>query len=152
MDNNKSIEFECETCGVMFRDRLFDIARAYELVIFDGPTGYPEVESSNAEGVANFCSSSCRDSGRESVMRGEGYPLPGTSPGIGPVEECAQCSGVVDTTHWHLTYTESDMITSHASFQPVKLNYLAVVCKSCAPKDAAGATQPFTANLGGFTS
>lgn len=134
------MEFECETCEVMFRDRLFEIAREYERVIFSSPARLDEVEIKDSENIANFCCSKCLDSGRSSVMAAQRVPIPAERPGIGPIESCAKCSGPVDMSDWHLTFVESEVDTSGSGFRPIDVKYLAVVCRKCGPFQAETAS------------
>ena len=138
--DNEEMEFECETCGAMFRDRLFGVSRAYERVIFSSPDALEEVHTGYSECIANFCSSACLARGRSAAMRAQCVPIPAVRPGIGPVEACAKCKGPVDMSDWHLTFLEDEIDTSLNRFQPLNVDYIAVVCRQCAPRAIAKAS------------
>lgn len=127
------MEFECECCGNIFRDLLFDISLDYERVDFRSPSSFDEVEVKGSESIANFCSKKCRSEKELAVLAAQHLSITATRPSLGPVESCAKCRGLVDMSDWHLTFLESDIDTSGDSFRPLDINYLAVVCNKCAP-------------------
>lgn len=131
---SEAMQFECETCGSLFQDRLFDISREYERVIFNGANDPDEIEIADSESIANFCSSTCRDLGKIAAMAVKCVPIPPVRPGIGPIESCAKCKGPVDMADWHLTYVEGELDTSGPGFRPRDIEYLAVVCRKCEPR------------------
>lgn len=135
-----AMQFECETCGTMFQDRLFDISREYERVIFNRPSLPDEIEIADAENIANFCSSVCRELGKVAVMAVQRVPIPPVRPGIGPVESCSKCKGPVDMADWHLSFVEGELDTSGPAFRPLDIEYLAVVCRKCEPRTRAVGT------------
>lgn len=140
------MEFECECCGNMFRDRLFDISREYGRVHFRSPPIFDEVEIHGAESIANFCSNDCRTKKRQAVMTAQRVPIPTVRPSLGPVETCAKCSGPVDMSAWHLTFLEGLYDTSCDSCRPIEVDYLAVVCRKCVPSRLNVAlTEPISA-------
>ncbi len=123
-------EFECESCRVMFSAPLFDIARSSERMV-DTPTEpYPfMMDIRRAMSFANFCSSACRDKGRDAAMAAQGVPIPTVPLFCDPVESCAICNGAVDMHEWHLTFTESAYNENWQTIEEVE--YLAVVCPTC---------------------
>jgi hypothetical protein len=133
-----STEFECMHCEKLFRGELFDIGKAYERVIYPSSGDLPVVDVQDAHEVGSFCSEVCRSLGRETLMRGEGVPIPRVRPDIGPVESCAKCGKPVDMSTWHLTYTEArtEELTP-GTFTIHDLEYLAVVCRGCRPQRGA---------------
>jgi hypothetical protein len=134
--------FECMACGRMFERRWFDISREYERVHYKSPGALDEVEISRAESVGVFCSQACLNVGRGGVMQKQRVPIPPVRPGIGPVETCAKCSGPVDMSDWHLTYTNGECEEQEFSVSVLELDYVAVVCKGCLPMTLAdGALQ-----------
>ncbi|WP_125477820.1 hypothetical protein [Caballeronia terrestris] len=66
------------------------------------------------------------------VMKRENTPI--RRPGIGPIELCARCQGVVDMSHFHLTYLKSEGVWNDGDFDTPEIDYLAVLCRSCAPR------------------
>lgn len=127
------MDFECMTCGKMFEWRWFDIGRSFERVHFSSPDALDQVEISGAESIGIFCSRGCLDARRLAVMQEQGVPIPARRPGIGPVEHCAKCAGPVDMSDWHLTYTDGVYQDEQVGVRTVELDYIAVVCRECAP-------------------
>lgn len=128
------MEFECMHCGQMFTRKWYDLSRAFERVHFLSPLSLDEVEIEDAEGIGVFCSQQCLDAGRVPVMRDEGVPIPAVRPGIGPIESCAKCSGPVDMSDWHLTYTDGCLEQENDAVNILDVDYAAVVCRECAPR------------------
>jgi hypothetical protein len=126
--NNNDMEFECESCGVMFKETLYGIDREQNKVIFCDK-GLLEVDIRSSENIANFCSHSCRERGREAVMRKE--QVPERRVGVEPIEPCAKCGGPVDMSDWHLTYVESDTRFTGDVGDTLDIDYLVVLCKRC---------------------
>lgn len=132
------MDFECMHCSKLFERRWFDIGAAFERVHYGARDGYDEVEVGRSEGIGVFCSRACLESGQRQVMATEGVPIPSVRPGIGPIERCAICDGVVDMSDWHLTYTDSEMEEQcFGEVEVIDLDYLAVVCRQCRPKGKA---------------
>lgn len=131
MDQNAPMDFYCMTCNARFEKPLFDVTRAFERVDFCPDGRLPEIEITHAEGVGVDCSASCRAQGLPALMAGEQVPLPEHPPEIGPVEVCARCSGPVDMTAFHLTYSQCEIVYGEACGQASNLEYLAVVCDRC---------------------
>ncbi len=145
---NDWMEFECMNCGKMFTRKWYDLSRTYERVHYKSPTLLDEVEIEDAEGIGTFCSQQCLDVGRAPVMRDEGVPIPSARPGIGPVESCAKCSGPVDMSDWHLTYTDGCLEEDCGGVKTLEVDYLAVVCRECAPRaDLEQAAVPLKGKL-----
>ena len=66
-------------------------------------------------------------------MTAERVLLPATPPSVGPIEVCSQCRSIVDTTTWHLVYSQTnDLSPTHAD-GVYDVKELAVICKKCAP-------------------
>lgn len=130
------MDFECMSCSKLFEQRWFDLGRSFERVHFRSPESFDEVEVGGAEGVGVFCSSGCLRAGRTGLMLDEGVPIPSIRPGIGPVEQCAKCRRPVDMSAWHLTYTEGEYLEEDGRFgiQTVDMQYVALVCRDCAPQ------------------
>ena len=59
--------------------------------------------------------------------------VPNQRPGVGPVEVCARCWGPGDMSNWHLVFLESDTNTKGTSVKPEEVEYIATVCRTCAP-------------------
>lgn len=133
------MEFECMACSKLFSRLWFDIGRSYDRVHYMRPTAHDEVEVSMAEGIGTFCSAACLDASRDRIMRDdEGVLVPRTRPGIEPIERCAKCAGPVDMSDWHLTFSEALLEEQeHAGVATHEFEYLAVVCKRCAPKSGS---------------
>lgn len=138
------MEFECRACGTVFSGVWFHLTRSLERVHFDGPTDIPEVETSQAEGLAEFCSQSCLETGERAVMAQQRVPIPAIRPNIGPIEACAKCSGPVDTSDWHLTFTEGSLEELPFGSAVLELDYVAVVCRNCSAKPAQEVETPET--------
>ncbi len=94
-------EYECFTCSVRFKWRVFSITREWERVHFG--KALPEIEIVGAEGLECYCSKPCLARRRDEVMVREGVPI--RYPDIVPVERCAKCGGPVDMSEFHLTYS-----------------------------------------------
>jgi len=130
-----TIEFDCATCGPKIGFALFDVAREYERMRYSGPTESDDVEIdvSSAASIAIYCSKVCRDQGRPVVMSEMRICPSIQPPSFGPVEVCARCAGPVDMSDWHLAILESDTNTTALPFKPVEVEYIAVICRTCAP-------------------
>jgi len=129
------MEFECMACSKMFSRLWFDISRSYDRVHYKHPRAPDEVEVSMSEGIGIFCSAACLEASRDRVMRDQGVLIPRVRPGIEPIECCAKCAGPVDMSDWHLTFSEALLEEqAHARVGTHEFEYLAVVCKRCAPK------------------
>lgn len=126
MDEHSLVTYECFCCDKLFSKRVFEISRGWERVIF-GP-GYPEIEIRGSLGIECYCSELCLETRRHDVMLDEGVPI--KRPGFGPIEACAKCGGLVDTTEFHLTYIEHEYIVGVVA-QTVHTRYLAVLCTRC---------------------
>ena len=134
------MDFECMTCGKMFERTWFDISRTRERVRYKSPTAVDEVEISFGDGIGVFCSRACLEGGRAAVMQEQGVPIPTDRPDIGPIEACARCSGPVDMSDWHLTFSEGKLEGEGGSVATLEFDYLAVVCKRCSPSQSVGGT------------
>lgn len=131
------MEFECATCKKLFNQTWFHLTSSYERVHFGGPTGMPEVETEQADGLAEFCSRGCLARGEQLVMAEERVPTPSVAPDIGPVETCARCSGPVDMSNWHITYSKGLFEERAFGLVVLEHDYVAVVCRTCRPSIAA---------------
>ncbi|MGO4393416.1 hypothetical protein AB4Z46_18840 [Variovorax sp. M-6] len=131
MDQNAPMDFYCMTCNARFYKPLFDVTRAIERVHFFADGRWPEVDVTHAEGIGVYCSASCRALGLPALMAAERVPIPEHPPDIGPVEICARCSGPVDMTAFHLTYSQCEIVYGETCGQASNLEYLAVVCDRC---------------------
>ena len=131
------MEFECTTCHRMFSSVVFDLSREYDRVIYHRPSALDEVAVADAEGIASFCSQDCRARGTAAVMVEQQVPIPAERPGIEPVESCAKCGGDVDMSEWHLTFVEAEADFSGFGVELANVEYLAVVCRRCAPRAKA---------------
>ncbi len=127
----EKIHFECMNCERSFSDRWFEVGRSFERVRFNRPTAMNEVEITDADGIGVFCSRDCRDSCRGALMQNEQVPVPSDRPGIEPVERCAKCTGPVDMSDWHLTYTEGECEEIEFGVRVNDFDYVAVVCRVC---------------------
>ena len=126
------LDFECNVCKVMFSWPLVDISRSSEIMIDTPNSPYPfQVKIKDSTGFAGFCSTACREKGREAALKAEGVPVPSDRPVCAPIEPCAICHEPVDLHEWHLTYTES---TIGADGTVSDFDYLAIVCPSCESK------------------
>lgn len=130
-----AIEFHCACCGPKVGHALFDIAREFERMRYHGQpdTEEVEIEVSSTESVAIFCSKLCRDRGGPAILGGQRIRVPKTRPDLGPIEICARCGFPVDMSEWHLAFLESDTNTTGAIGKPDEVEYIAVVCRICAP-------------------
>ena len=138
------MEFECTTCHRMFSSVVFDLSREYDRVIYRRPSAFDEVAVADAEGIASFCSQDCRSRGTAAVMAEQQVPIPMERPGIEPAESCAKCKGDVDMSDWHLTFVEAEADFSKFGVEMSNLEYLAVVCRRCAPRRKS--TEAFVGN------
>ena len=134
METIANDEYECFTCSVRFKKKVFSITREWERVDFS--EALPEVDILDAYGLECYCSKSCLEGRRDEVMaRGQ---VSITRPNLGPVETCAKCGGPVDMSEFHLAYLEDESIDEGTFVSTmIDLDYLAVVCKRCHPKSAA---------------
>lgn len=132
---NASINFECTFCGSLVGDALFDVAREYERMRYkDSSDGFEvAIDISTSESLAGFCSKLCRHQGGASVMATMRIRVPNQRPAFGPIEVCARCGGPVDMSDWHLVFLESDTNTKWTLVEPDEIEYIAVVCRTCAP-------------------
>jgi predicted nucleic-acid-binding Zn-ribbon protein len=132
MDTILGDQYECFTCSIRFKERVFNIIREWERVHFD--TKLPEIEIEDAYGLECYCSQTCLEGRRDEVMEREGVPI--RRPGTGPVESCAKCGGPVDMSEFHLTYIEDEAIdTGMYVSSVINVEYLAVVCNRCRPRE-----------------
>jgi hypothetical protein len=115
MDDDGPMDFYCMTCNTCFEKPLFDVTRSMERVHFCAAPRLNEIETRHAEGIGVFCSDTCRALGLPALMSTERVPIPGHPPGIGPVEICARCSGPVDMTAFHLTYSKCEWCTAEST-------------------------------------
>jgi hypothetical protein len=125
------MDFECMHCRKMFTRKWFDLGKAFERVHYLSPLSLDEVEIEDADSIGVYCTQECLNSGRAALMNSEGVPIPTVRPGIGPVESCAKCSGPVDMSDWHLTYTEGCQMEERGGVRIVEVDYVAVVCREC---------------------
>ncbi len=126
------MDFECMYCRKMFTRKWHDLSKAFERVHYLSPPSLHEVEIDGAHSIGVFCTQGCLDLGRAALMDTEGVPIPTVRPGIGPVESCAKCSGPVDMSDWHLTYTEGCLIEEpEGKSRILEVDYVAVVCREC---------------------
>lgn len=139
MDENAPMHFYCMTCEASFESPLFDVTRAVERVHFIPEGRLNEVEVTRAEGFGVFCSAACRTKGIKALMAMEEVSIPRNPPDVGPVEVCANCSGPVDMTVLHLTYSQCEVDFSQLFGRPRHLEYLAVLCNRCSSFRAASA-------------
>jgi len=137
-------EFECETCGTMFRTMVYEIMKAFEKVNY-AENDWPEVDVQCSENVANFCTKRCRDASLVVVLARDGVPV--RRVGIEPIEPCAKCGGPVDMSDFHLTYTEQDVEFHGFIGTPKDVDYLAVLCRNCAPMSSEEAESASLADL-----
>lgn len=131
------IEFQCEHCNAMFVAPLFGINQSCEVLKEDARGGV-YMDITWAEGIANFCSPTCRDAGRQKVMDSHGVSIPVERPRIESDETCAVCSGPVDVTVAYITFAEEEIDLTSASPTPKNFEYLALVCAHCEPKVKIG--------------
>jgi hypothetical protein len=104
------MNFECMDCC-----KLFDISAGFERLHYNPQSGYSEIVVDDAEGIGVFCSRACLESGRIQVMATQGVPIPRVCPGLGPIETCATCEGVVDLSEWHRTYATANLKSSRTA-------------------------------------
>lgn len=124
-------EYECFTCQIRFKGRVFSIAREWERVHFG--KALPEVEIVDADGLECYCSKICLEQRCEEVMAREEVPI--RRPDIGPVERCAKCGGPVDMCEFHLAYIEDEYVDEGTcGSRTIDVDYLAVVCSRCRPR------------------
>jgi hypothetical protein len=98
--------------------------------------------------LEQYCSERCREARLETVMAREAVPI--RRPGLGPIELCAKCRSPVDMSRLHLTYLETKYIDEQGAFTPVDADYLAVLCRRCAPEESAGDVEVVSANRAKF--
>lgn len=129
--------FYCTTCSSPFKAPLYSVSRSLEDVDHvELQQGMPVVHIDCAEGIGTFCSETCRDRGMAAVLKEDNVVLPSESPWIGPEETCARCSGPVDMTKPHWTYT-SDVTTDDGNgWTTTDFRYLAVLCTTCQAPNA----------------
>jgi hypothetical protein len=125
--------FECMQCSKLFERKWYEVSRAFERVHFMSPTRYDEVEVAYSEGIGEFCSQACLNLGLPTIMEQQCVPIPAVRPGIEPIESCAKCSGPVDMSDWHLTYTSGCFEDTGSGIKILDVDYIVVVCRECAP-------------------
>lgn len=127
--------FYCNTCGKRFRSPLYDVGKEFAQTFFYKEPRPPEIEVMGAETIANYCSPACRGRSRDQLLLQD--KVRATFPGIGPVETCSRCGGLVDMTKFHLTYVQTD--TTQDWGRPMfgvgvlRTETLAVICQECEP-------------------
>lgn len=124
-------EFECFTCGAIFKNRVFGISREWERV--DYLETMPVVSVADSYGLECYCSERCQKARISEVMERERVPI--LRPGLGPIEVCSKCRGSVDMSQFHLTYLEDQVETDGFNATPIDVGYLAVLCRACAPSE-----------------
>ena len=137
------MDFECMLCAKFFTGVWYDIGKRRQRVIFNGLQALDEIGVLSAEGIGTFCSSECHQAGRSEVV-GEELPIPPVPPGIGPMETCAECHGLVDMIDWHLMFTEGLMEETGSGIATVSESQVAAVCKKCS---SSGLTLTNSADL-----
>jgi hypothetical protein len=125
--------WQCAHCTVAFAGLVLTLNRAYERVHFSRLKGPARVEIQEAAGAAAYCSRSCFDLHLPLAMAELSIPIPRRRPSIGPVESCARCDRPVDMSDWHLTVTASLEFELDWGMQPLDVDYVAVLCRTCLP-------------------
>jgi hypothetical protein len=134
-------EFECYTCGTIFKGTMFAVTCEWERVYYMQETRMVAVEGSLR--LECYCSTQCRQARAKEVMNREQVPIPAIRPGLGPIEVCAMCRGPVDMCQFHRTYVEDQIESDGFNSTPIDVNYLAVLCRACDPwKDRTHETRP----------
>jgi hypothetical protein len=126
-------EFECYSCGTVFKGIVFGVTFQWERVHYMQNTRM--VSAHNSYRWECYCSSECRQARVKQAMQNMAVPIPAIRPGLGPIEVCARCKGPVDMTQLHQAYVEDEVETDGFNSNPIDVRYLAVVCKACAPKN-----------------
>lgn len=130
MDHSTDDEYECFACKRRFHARVFTLSKEWERVEYSGEM--PSVDISDSYGLECYCSQECLNLRRDAVMADEGVPI--HRPGIGPIEQCAKCRGLVDMEEFHLTYLESyEVHETDFIIRTIDVDYLAVLCRKCHP-------------------
>ncbi len=122
--------FECFACKTHFQPFFFALSRQFERIDFDRDGG---IDVEQAEGLTRYCTNACLQGHYPSVMAEQQVPIPALRPGYSAVERCAVCSGPVDMTRFHLTYTLEYSEDRGWCVQPIEVENVAVVCQKCAP-------------------
>lgn len=103
-----------------------------EWVEFLAPGCLPQVAIVRSERLARCCSSACLKVLQTEWLTRFSIKRPKTSPGIGPVEVCARCEGIVDMTAEHLCIWHAQLQPSaYEAAVEERLQYSAVCCRSC---------------------
>ena len=55
------------------------------------------------------------------------------------MEQGAKCAGPVDTSAWHLTYTDGEYQEGQVGVRAIEVDYVAVVCRERAPRQGKAA-------------
>lgn len=131
MDNSAPMDFHCEMCGKVTYDHMFEVARTTERMHYDTAHGIPEAEVADAGTVAGFCSEACLQRSVQEVLRRRRIELLPEGPGVGPIETCGICRGVVDRSHWHFSYTTAEMRFSGNCGTASGVVEHAVTCATC---------------------
>ncbi|SAK91320.1 hypothetical protein AWB78_04910 [Caballeronia calidae] len=124
-------EFECYSCGTVFKGIVLGVTVQWERVYYMRDTRM--VAAKNSFRWECYCSTKCREARLKQAMRALEVPIPAVPPGLGPIEVCARCRGPVDMTQFHRAYVEDEVETDGVNSNPIDVNYLAVVCKACDP-------------------
>lgn len=103
-----------------------------EWVEFPGPGCMPQVAIVRSARLAHCCSSACLKVLQTKWLARFSIKRPNTSPGVGPVEVCARCNGIVDMTAEHLClWHAQSQSAAHEAATYERLQYSAVCCRSC---------------------
>lgn len=141
MDNSAPMDFHCDRCGAVTYDHMFEVARTKERMRYDKTHGMPEAEVADADTVAGFCSEACLQRSVQEVLRRHRIALLPEGPGAGPIEICGICSGVVDRSHWHFSYTTAEMHFSGNCCTANSAIEHAVTCLRCEDSGARVSTE-----------
>jgi hypothetical protein len=131
LTNSTENQCQCFHCNQTFESPVFETACEWNRVLYSD--GLPSLEIEEHHWLEQYCSERCREARLETVMAREAVPI--RRPGLGPIELCAKCRRPVDMSRLHLTYLETKyLIDEHGGFTPVDADYLAVLCRQCAPE------------------
>lgn len=149
MDNSAPLDIRCDMCGTVTYDHMFEVARTKERMHYDTAHGIPEAEVADADTVAGFCSEACLQSSVQEVLRRRGIALLPEGPGVGPIETCGICRGVVDRSHWHFSYTTAEMrFSGHCGTASGVVEH-AVTCATCEGSATRASTEDATQLVSG---
>lgn len=131
--NAKNDYSNCEMCNRKLKKHFYSFDRHVEQAHYGSDDGQTEISVLRAETVAAYCSAKCAWASIIPELAERG--LKHTGGGVGPIEVCAKCGGLVDMSQPHVSYTYHDQTLDEkpwlSSIQVHDAEGLADVCIRC---------------------